>query len=107
MLAQMDVDQATLDGYIMSAYSLYAMSGGELTGATSAILNEIEGKSAADTVEIMRSLKGLTVDKLRAYAGLYQILTEKGMISTAGGASAIRENADLYQSVLDPFASEQ
>jgi Zn-dependent M16 (insulinase) family peptidase len=107
MLSQIDMDQATLDGYIMSAYSMYAMSGGELTGATSAILNKIEGKGAADTIEIMRSLKGLTVEKLTEYASVYETLMEKGLISTAGGASAIRENEDLYETILDPFAADQ
>ena len=106
VIAALDVDQETLEGYILSAYSNYALSSGELTGAASAILTELEyGESQEDKIEYMRSLKGLTVDTLRGYADMYEKLIENGYVGTAGGAAAINENADLYAAVLDPFAA--
>ena len=108
VIAALDVDQETLDGYILSAYSAYAQSSGELTGAASAILTELDyGESQEDKLEYMRSLKGLTVESLHGYADMYEKLMEEGYIATAGGAAAINENADLYAAVLDPFAAAE
>ncbi len=106
VIAALDVDQETLNGYILSAYSYYAQSSGELTGAASAILTELDyDESQESKIEYMRSLKGLTVESLHGYADLYQKLMEEGYIATAGGAAAISENADLYAAVIDPFAA--
>jgi len=101
-----EIDQETLDGYIMSSYAYYAQSRGELTGAADALLNALSHKTQEETLEKMRSLKSLTADKVAAYADLYTALVEKGLRSTAGPSSAIEANADLYDAILDPFAAE-
>ncbi len=103
-IREMDVDQETLEGYILSAYSYYAQSNGELTGAANAILTELSyGESQEDVIKYMRSLKELTPDSLHGYADLYEKLVSGGYLATAGGAAAIEENADLYVKVLNPF----
>ncbi len=100
----LDIDQDTLNGYILSAYSNYALSSGELSGAATAIITELSwDESQEDNLERMRSLKALTPDTLHDYADLYAALMEKGYLATAGSAAAINENADLYAGILNPF----
>ena len=102
-----DIDQETLDGYILSAYSGYALSNGELSGALSAVLTTVSGEDQAETLEFMKELKSVTPETVAEYADMYQALIDKGMISTSGSASAIEANADLYDTVLTPFAGEE
>lgn len=101
-----DIDQETLDGYILSAYSSYALSSGELSGALTAVLNQIAGVDQTDILESMKALKSVTPETVAQYADMYQAMNEKGMISTSGSASAIAEYADTYETVLNPFGVE-
>ena len=108
LVAQLkDVDQETLDGYILSSYSGYALSEGELSGALTALLNTLSGDEQTKTLETMKQLKSVTPETVAQYADMYQALADKGMISTSGSAAAIEQNADLYDTVLSPFASEE
>lgn len=101
-----DIDQETLDGYILSAYSNYALSDGELSGALTAVLNQIAGLEQTDILDSMKALKSVTPETVAQYADVYTAMNEKGMISTSGSASAITEHADLYETVLNPFGVE-
>ena len=96
-------EQETLDGYILSAYSAYALGSGELTGAVNAELNLLQGRQAEERLQRMRELKSLTPDKVKAYAAVYRSLAEKGARSTAGGNAAIEANAEKYDTILNPF----
>ena len=104
-LRTIDLDQETLEGYILSAYSQYAVSEGELAGAVDAALSAFSGKPLDSKLQFMRELKTLTLDKVRANADAFECLAEDGMRFTAGGASAINENAELYEVILNPFGS--
>ncbi len=105
-IAALDVDQATLDGYILSSYSYYATSEGELTGALSAAMNLLEGKSQDHNLEYMRQLKSVTPEKVKSWADLFKKMAEAGIRSTAGSASAIQAHADLYNVILNPFNAQ-
>lgn len=89
------LDQEILDGYIMSAYSYYAMPTGELTGAMTAALDTLEGEDPTRALDWMRELKAVTVDDIAGYADIYAALLENGAISTSGSQSAI--NAVMEQ----------
>ena len=102
-IAELDVDQDALDGYIMSAYSILAKPNGELTGAISAISDTLSGKAADRNLGYMRQLKALTPDSVKAAAEVYRKAWENGVHSTAGSAAAINANADLYDVILNPF----
>lgn len=102
-IASLDVDQATLDGYILSSYSYYATSSGELSGALSAALNQLEGNPQDQNIEYMQQLKAVTPEKVKASADLFRKIAETGIRSTAGSASAIQAHADLYDVILNPF----
>lgn len=94
------IDQETLDGYIMSSYTNYAQSTGELSGALDAMLNAIKHHPQDEALENMRALKNLTVESLSSYAQVYQNLLDNGLRLTAGGASAIRAHQELYEQIL-------
>lgn len=107
LVAQLgSMDQETLDGYILSAYSGYALSTGELSGALQTVLNTLFGEDQTRALEIMQQLKSITPETVAQYADMYQALADKGMISTSGSAAVIERNAELYDTVLSPFASD-
>ena len=106
LVSGLDIDQETLDGYILSAYAGYAMPQGELAGAISAAVDVMDTASADDYLAWMRELKAVTPEKIKAYADLYAKLIENGKVFTAGSASAIEANRALYDAVLNPFNAQ-
>lgn len=103
-LSGQETDQDVLNGYILSAYSTLARPEGELSGALSAAIGRICDEPEDLKIRFMQELKSLTPETLAKYASAYESLVENGHMFTVGGASAIRENADLYDVILDPFA---
>ena len=104
-LSGQELDQETLDGYILSSYSAYAMPEGELSGAISALYAVLEEQPADLKLQYMRELKALTPESFASYAAAYASLMESGLRLTAGGAAAINANADLYDAIFNPFGS--
>ena len=102
-IAQIEVDQDTLDGYIMGAYSNLAKPVGELTGAVDAIEESLAGKDPEWKLTYMRQLKAVNPEAVKAAADIYRKVWENGTRSTAGSAAAINANADLYDVILNPF----
>ena len=103
---ELEIDQAALDGYILSSYAGYAMPSGELSGAISAAVDVLTGDSKETYLQYMRDLKSLTPEAVRAYAEAYEKLMSDGLRFTAGGAAAINANADLYDVILNPFGTQ-
>lgn len=98
-----ELDQETLNGYILSAYSYYAQPAGEISGGMSAVLTALEGEAQGKVLGYMRELKAITADTVAQYADMYRLLAENGMTATAGAASAVNANAGRYEVVLNPF----
>ena len=105
-IEQLDVDQDTLDGYIMSAYSGLALPAGELAGAVTAIEDTLFEQKLDRNLDYMRQLKAVTPETVKAAAEIYRKAWENGVHSTAGSASAINANADLYDVILNPFNAQ-
>ena len=105
-IAQLEVDQDTLDGYIMSNYASLAKPMGELTGAENAIETHLSGLDPELKLTCMRQLKQVTPETVKAAAELYRRAWENGVHSTAGGAGAIGECAELYDVILNPFGAQ-
>ena len=103
----LELDQETLDGYILSSYSRYALSQGELSGALNAISNALNGDPQDRNLTYMRQLKAVTPETVKASAAVYRTLAEKGVRMTGGSAAKIKENADLYEQILTPFGSTE
>ena len=106
LIASLEVDQETLDGYILSSYSGYALSEGELSGALDAMVAAIDGEPQDKALDYMRQLKALSPESMAACAEMYQKLVETGIRSTAGSASMINAHADLYDVILNPFNAQ-
>ena len=104
-LAELETDQETLDGYILSNYSTYAMPEGELSGAITAMTSRLSEEPEDLKLQYMRELKALTPEALQAYATAYEALMENGLRFTAGGAAAIGAHEELFDTVLNPFGA--
>ena len=104
LLAAEAVDQETLDGYILSCYSSYAMPEGELSGAISAITSRLCGEPENLKVQHMEELKSLTPERLQAYGEVYESLAENGRRFTVGSESAVSAHEELYDNILRPFS---
>ena len=102
----LETDQETIDGYILSSYSQYAASDGELSGAISAMLGVLSEDPADLNLQYMRELKTVVPDAVRAYADTYSALVNEGVTFTSGSASAINAHADLYDAILNPFGAQ-
>ncbi len=105
LVANMDMDQETLDGYIMNAYSELAMPKGELTGASEAAMAALMNEPQDKALTRMRELKALTPEILKGYSDIYARMLESGVMRTAGGAASINANADLFDAILNPFGA--
>lgn len=103
MIAGSGIDRETLDGYILEAYTYYAMPQGELSGAVNAAEAVLKGRPQEEAVTSMRQLKQLTLEKLADYIGLLEKFSEVGAVRTAGGAAAVNAEADRYDKILSPF----
>jgi len=103
-VANLAIDQETLDGYILSSYSGYALSTGELTGATSAVLNAIGHEDQERVLSYMKQLKSIKADTFaETYTPLFRTLVENYKHYTAGSASAISQVDGVFEQVLNPF----
>ncbi|MCR5088992.1 MAG: insulinase family protein [Oscillospiraceae bacterium] len=104
-LKELEIDQETVNGYILSSYSYYAMPEGELSGALNAMTAVLCGEPEDLKLQYMRELKTLTPEKLKEYAETYAALMEKGIAFTVGGASAINANSEFYDVIMNPFGA--
>ena len=104
-VAALNNDQAALDGYILSAYAIFAKSEGELSGALNAAINVLQGDPQDKDLEYMRQLKQVTPETVAKYTDLYEKLDSEGVKFTAGPASAINAQADRYEVILNPFGA--
>ena len=105
LLSELELDQDTLDGYIMNAYSQYAMPEGTLSGPVKAAMEALQGLDPSRKLKYMRQLKSLTPEAVRTDARIYEMLIENGARMTAGAASVINQNADLFDAILNPFGT--
>lgn len=100
---QMTLDQETLNGYILSCYSYYALSDGELTGAAAVIPEVIEGNDPYRKLQWMHDLKQFKLEDITTYAQLYQALLTNGCKSTAGSQATLDAMpAGTYEAIIKP-----
>ena len=103
-VANIQIDQETLDGYILSSYSGYALSAGELTGASNAVLNAVGHEDQNKILKYMNELKSIKAETFaETYAPLFQALVDNYQYYTSGSASAISEVSYAFDSILNPF----
>lgn len=100
-----EITQQMLDGYILSSYSYYAMPNGELTDGYSALTSLLMGHPQEEKLENMQAIKSITVENIPGYADVLSQLMEKGVYATASSASVINANAELYETMTNPFGA--
>ena len=103
-IADMRITQEELDGYIMSSYSEWIRSEGELKGAYDAFMDRMSGLSQDRILVGLHQLKAVTPESVKDFASVVQKLLETGGRVRTGGAAAINANADLFDEILNPFA---
>lgn len=100
----LEIDQDTLEGYIVSEYSGYAMPEGELSGAASALSNYYySGMTADDYLEYMRQLKSMKVEDVKRFAEPFINMLSEGSLVTAGSEDALNGAADLFDDIVNLF----
>lgn len=100
---QMMLDQDTLNGYILSCYSYYALSTGELTGAATIIPDIIEGVDPYLKLQWMHDLKEFKIEDIPTFATLYQALLENGYMATAGSQATLNaQPTGTYENIIKP-----
>ena len=105
MLRKEEIDQETIDNYILSAYAYFAKPKGVLAGAIDAADAVLTGQPQDQTLIWMRQIKQCTPEKLMKWAEMLQTLSEEGTVFTAGSAAAIKAEADRYSMILDTFGT--
>ena len=94
------ITQDELDRYILSAFGSGTLPSGELNGAYNYIMDYLSGWSVEDTLRVLNEVKSVTVEDLDDAADMFEKLIETGIYSTAGSASKLKENEDLFESVI-------
>jgi len=105
MESNKDVDQETLNDYILSTFAYMATPAGELSGAQSAILSMLSATPQEYAIDMLEEIKGVNVDKFNQYSGIFADMMDYGVISSSGSIAKINENDNLYDDVLNPFGT--
>ena len=105
-LASMKLTQDQINGYIMRQYSAIATPAGELMEAILKINALLQGRPEGETLQKMRAYKSVTPETVKNAAAAYALLAEKGARGTAGPIGALQANGDLYDTILNPFHTE-
>lgn len=105
-IAALDLDQETLDGYILRTYSNIAMPEGELSGALTAALNTLQGIPQDRKQAWLHQIKQVTPEAVKETAPLYAALAESGVRSTSGSASVLQAHAEAFDQILNPFGAQ-
>ena len=107
-IENLDIDQDTLDGYILSAFSRLAIGSGELSGATNALAEAVRHGNQEEVLDKMNALKAMKAGSFSVtYGPLFRKLVENFQYYTTGNASSVSKVADYFNTVLDPFLLSQ
>lgn len=104
-VSALELTQAEIDGYIMSAYSEAARPRGALTGAANAMVYHMMGLSTEDRLEELREIKSVTPADVKKIGAALSELAQIGFRSTFGGAAAIEGNRELFDVIYNPSES--
>ena len=102
-LSKGEIDQETIDSYILLSYSLLASPKGVLLGAMDAATATLTEKPQDERLTWLRQIEQCSPEKIAEWAEMLRILIEEGAVRSAGGAAAIHAEADRYDRILNPF----
>ena len=107
LIESLELDQETLDGYILSNYSSLALPSGELSGASTQISLLLGGYPEDLYLQYMHEMKSMTPETIREYAPMYRKLVTEGVRTSSGSAVMINGASDLFDSIITPFSTEE
>ena len=103
-IESVEIDQKTLNGYILSTFSRLAIGSGELSGASDALAEAVRHGNQEEVLEKMNALKAMKAESFSGtYGPLFRKLVENYRYYTTGNASSVSKVADHFSTVLDPF----
>ncbi|MDF2987331.1 MAG: putative Zn-dependent peptidase insulinase, partial [Eubacterium sp.] len=92
--------QKELERYIVNSYSAFTAPKGELTGASSNIIDYLSGKTVEDRLKTLREIKSLSVEDVKATAELFEKLMKNGSYTTVGSAQKLNDNKTLFDNIV-------
>ncbi|MDD2647490.1 MAG: insulinase family protein [Eubacteriales bacterium] len=105
LFASLTLEQDEIDGYVKSAYSKYAASNGELSGAYNAMLECVSHEAPDKKIKHMQELKAVKSSDLQNYMELLRKFVANKSYITAASASKVNNSETTFETVLNPFAS--
>ena len=99
MIAEDEPAQEELDGYILSAYTGFAMPHGELSGALTAEMNALQGKPQDEPLPWMRQLKALLTQRSTLQRMQQQSLRRRKSLLTASKHSSKMNSKKLCSKI--------
>ena len=103
-LDSVEIDEATLEGYILSNYSTILQSSGPLSCAENALRGKIDGvdyyRELSTDLKALKSLTPENLNKLKAY---FAKLARDGRICTIGSQQTIEQNKQVFGTIATPF----
>ena len=101
-VANIEITDEALNNLVVSGYTKLVLPEGPISTAVDAVYDVLtNSNSQRDLLRSMTAYKTLTVDGLKANAGLYDALSQSGVIVTCGPAATIDANADRYDLIID------
>lgn len=94
------ITQEELDRYIISIYGQSTVPTGELSGATTQMINYLQGKTVDDTLKMLKEIKSTTVQDVKDMGLLMEQFMKNASISTVGSEKMIKENTGILKSIL-------
>ena len=100
-----EVDQETLDGYIMAQYSNLVQSSGNLSDAELTLNYAFDDRDInAEVAASLKALKKLTPERVNEIKAYYAKVAKEGRICTVGTAASVQANKDAFGKVENPFS---
>jgi hypothetical protein len=103
-LDNLELTEEELEGYIVFTFVSAAIRRTDLTDRYHFLTQMIcDTDLVGNSYECLKEILDTTVEKVKAYASVYDILGNDGIKVTMGKKSDIMANADLFDSIEDPF----
>ncbi len=90
-----------IESYILSSYSTYALQNGPLLSAYQAITNYCVGYTVEEQIDVLTRLKSVSVSDIETYTSMFKQMIDEGNYVIVGPRSAIEENKDLFDKIVD------
>jgi hypothetical protein len=106
-LRNMELTDEELEGYIVSSFVSAAVRRGPLTDRYHFLSTRVcDVDDIKNSYECLEQMLDTTIEKVKAYASVYDVLGEDGIRISIGNKNAINANADLFDSVRTLIGGE-